>query len=274
MTSPAGRRPSRLRRLRRKTERAVRRSTIRITDRGWLGRTPLRCHVVVCGFARSGSSLLQVMVRACVDDVKTFPDETRALVASRRSRRNEPFMLTKDPDDVMRVDRIREHYRDRSTTPIFVVTIRDPRDALTSVHPGYETSDGYYYGFRHWRRLYQSIVALADDPDVCVVRYEDLVDEPDVVARRLADLIGWPQVRPFSEFDAVAVARDTRWRASLDESLGGLRPLDRSGIGRWRDPVHHDRLRAALEAIPELASSVVALGYDVDESWTATLEHG
>jgi hypothetical protein len=41
-------------------------------DAGLPGLTPLQKHVVVCGFPRTGSTLLQLMVEACVEDVLTF----------------------------------------------------------------------------------------------------------------------------------------------------------------------------------------------------------
>src|SRR5438045_94468 len=42
---------------------------LKAIDNGWIGLRPLRTHVVVCGFPRSGSTLLQLMIETSVADV-------------------------------------------------------------------------------------------------------------------------------------------------------------------------------------------------------------
>jgi hypothetical protein len=237
----------------------------------WLGWRPLRRHVVLCGWPRSGTTLLELIVFSCVQDVWTWPEEVPALLAARDAFRTDPWMCTKDPRDVGRVDAIRAHYRQRSGEPLFVVLERDPRDVLTSTHDGYPPSRGYYCSPARWRGVLDQVRAVEADPDVLVVRFEDLVTTPWAVQQRLSDAAGWTVTTPFERFHEVA----RRHRDRLDDmtrgALGGLRPLDPDVLGRWHDPAHVERLRACLEALPELPQVLVDRGHAEDARWVAEL---
>ncbi len=57
-------------------KRGLKRLILDVVDTGWLGLPALRTHVVICGFVRSGSTLLQVMCESCVHGVKGFPSRS------------------------------------------------------------------------------------------------------------------------------------------------------------------------------------------------------
>lgn len=246
---------------RRRTERFIRSAYLRIVDRGWFGLRPLQSHVVICGFDRSGTSLLQAMVRSCVVDARSFPDETRALVAARRARRNHPFLVTKCPDDVLNVGAIRDQYSASRARPLFVIMVRDPRDLLTSRHP--RDASTYNYDFDRFREHWGAVRRVCGDPDVVVVRYEDLVTDPDRVGARLAGAVGWTMDGPFSAYLDIARERGVTWGAFLDDAMGGARPPSGAAIGRWRDPEHRPRLVETERKVPELPAMLVQLGYEV-----------
>src|SRR5438876_10493789 len=50
--------------------RGVREALFKGIDAGWYGFRPLRTHAVICGFERSGSTLLQLMIETCVSDAR------------------------------------------------------------------------------------------------------------------------------------------------------------------------------------------------------------
>jgi hypothetical protein len=259
----AGRAWRHAQRLARRTGTAVttefRAAALGVVDRGWFGLTPLRVHVVACGFPRTGSSMLQVMISSCVDDVKTFPEEIDALTAARRELRNEPYLFTKRPTDVHRVEAIRAHYRDRRADVAFVLMLRDPRDVLTSVHQG-RLGRGYYVSTERFRGLYDRWVALSSDPDVLVVRYEDLVNDTSRVEQALTDLTGWTVHTPFAQFEQAAVHAGPRG-STIEAAMGGLRPVDRSGLARWQAPEHEARVAQVSAEIPELREMIEQMGY-------------
>lgn len=251
--------------------RLAKRAARRAAERRWFGWRPLDTHVVICGFPRAGSTLLELIVHCCVEDVWTWREEVPALLAAADAHRTTTFMCTKDPRDVGRVDDIRAWYRDRPGSPRFLLTVRDPRSVLTSTHDGYPPSRGYYCDFARWRDVWRRFLALRADPDVVVVVYEELVRDPDAVEARLADTVGWRVRTPFRDYHRVAESRRGRLDAMTRGALGGLRPLDPSRLAPWRAPAHRDRLRAAVRALPELPGAVVELGYETDDRWVHRL---
>lgn len=255
----------------------ARRVVRRAVDRGWLrplGWEPLQRHVVLCGWPRSGTTLLELVVFSCVDDVWTWPVEVPAQLAATDAHRTEPFACTKDPRDVHRIDAVRSVYEHERAEPLFVVLERDPRDVLTSTHDGYPPSRGYYCEPERWRAVLRDVQRVEHDPDVLVVRFADLVTRPAEVETTLADAVGWRTSTPFARYHEVA----TRHRDRLDDmtrgALGGLRPLDPAVLGRWRAPEHAARLRACLEVLPELPRVLVERGHAPDETWVEALRAG
>jgi hypothetical protein len=46
-----------------------------------------------------------------------------------------------------------------------------------------------------------------------------------------------------------------------------VRPVDRSGIGRWAKREHRQRIEEILREVPELPQALIDLGYEADTSW-------
>lgn len=236
------------------------------TDRGWFGRTPLDTHLVVCGFPRAGTTLVDLVVRHCVADVWGWPEEVPGLLAAVDANRDHRFMCTKDPRDVHRLDALRGHYASNPGRLHAVVVVRDPRDVLTSTHDGYPPSRGYYCEPDRWRRVWRAVRGVEDDADVTLVRYEDLVRRPEVVQEALTATLGWDLRRPFARYHEGVVEEATHLDAMTRGALGGLRPLDDSSIGRWRDPLHAARLRRCRAILPELGEAVARFGADATDA--------
>jgi hypothetical protein len=67
-------------------------------------RWPLDTHVVICGFPRSGTTLLHLMVSTTVQAATTFSKERNALgVGGKREARGQPWLITKRPADLLRL---------------------------------------------------------------------------------------------------------------------------------------------------------------------------
>jgi hypothetical protein len=232
-------------------------------DSGWFGLRPLQTHVVVCGYPRAGSTLLQLMVEACVCDVRTFGTEFEALVAAPYALRNRPYLFTKDPNDVFYLDEIRAFYASRRADVRFILTVRDQRAVLTSIQDAGKTSqpDGYWLDPARWDSYHEHVRYAQQFDDVLTVEYQDLVCHPDEVQRRLTDFIGWRVHMPFDQFYK-AVPRDFDQRP-----LNGLRPLDPTRLDAWRQPKHRARIRRLLREIPRLPDYLVEMGYEPDAGW-------
>ena len=224
-----------------------------------------RRHAVVCGFPRTGSTLLQLMVECCVPDVRTFEGEVEARdVADARAPSGR--LLSKYPDDVFAIEAVaKRHANAGGSRAEFVLMVRDPRDIMTSRHAAYSADRGYYVSPERFSRVWQALREARDRDDASVLRYEDLVSSPEAAERLFAERLGWEATLPFARFHEQAERRE---RDSMtDGALGGLRPLERTGVARWRDPAHRERLVALLDEMPDLVAACIDLGYETDGRW-------
>jgi hypothetical protein len=217
----------------------------------------------MCGFQRSGSTLLQLMIEACVRDVRLFNTECSAPEAAQYAWRNHPYMFTKTPWDIFFLDDLRSYYATRRADVRFIVTVRDPRNVLTSsIDTGaVNQPDGYWIDPPRWTAYYEHFHYAQQFDDVLTVEYEDTICQPNVVQRRLAEFIGWQYHASFDQFlTAVPDGFDLH-------NLNGLRPLDRTGLASWRQEKHRNRIRRVLREIPRLPECVIEMGYESDTSW-------
>jgi hypothetical protein len=168
-------------------------------------------------------------------------------------------MITKDPFDVFSLDEIRAFYATRQAKPRFIVTVRDPRAILTSIHanrPG-----GYYVRPCEILAYCEHVRYAQQFDDVLTVEYRDLVLQPAQVERSLTEFIGWHVHSPFDQFHTVA-------SPDFDSgALNGLRPLDPRRLDAWKQDKHRDRIRQILRELPGLPEYLIETGYESDSSW-------
>jgi hypothetical protein len=230
-----------------------------LSNRGWLFGDPPLAHVVMCGFPRSGTTLCQLMVQACVADIQCFPKEERAIAVARSAIKTKPYLFTKRPKDIWQIDDLRAFYANLPTKVKFLLFVRDPRAVLTSFH---ETRKGeYYVSIDRWRAIWEHWKWAIQFPDVLTVRFEELIQNSSQVQEAITQHIGWTVVRPFSEFhQAVPSGFDTR-------ALNGVRPLDAKVLKSWSAPKHRERIQELLRQMPELPQRLIDLNYETDDRW-------
>jgi hypothetical protein len=243
--------------------RRLKRAALKFVDAGWLGFVPLEAHLVICGFPRSGTTLLQLMVETAYPSARTFGVERSGLGAANNDfPGNARMIISKRPDDIFWIDEIRDSYAWRGTkTRIrFIVSVRDPRAILTSVHG--MNRDIYWVSVERWRAIYDHFRYARAFDDVSIVEYRDLVLEPQKVQAQLGRMIGIEAERGFAEFHE-AVPGDFNTLA-----LNGVRPLDPATLDKWRSPKHRTRIQQLLKEMPELPDRLIEMGYETDASWT------
>ena len=208
-------------------------------------------HVHICGAPRSGTTLLVELMRTCYEWDWAPEIETSLLesVKHRTGRR-----LTKTPG---RGNHVRTILRDPRVWLVYCQ--RDPRDIVCSRHG--LAPDLYWANLRQWRNMRNKIVKLSNHPRLIVVRYEDLVRNPDEIQRTLGEQIPWlGQTARFSDCHTVAAPS----LQSL-EAMGGLRPVDTAGIGRWRRRL--PRVAGQVLQHGSIARELIEDGYEKDEAW-------
>jgi hypothetical protein len=231
------------------------------------GRCQLETHVVICGFPRSGSTLLQLVAEACYPQARAYREEKAAINAARELVRTHALMITKRPADLFHVDRVREFYRPLSTAVRFVLTMRDPRATLTSRYSGEALAnvtrgpDGYVMSVSNWKEWLAHFQYVAQGDDTMIIEYADLVTDPLAMQRRYAEFIGWQPQIPFDKFiESVPEGFATK-------ALNGLRSFDTTNLERWKQDKYRDRIKQILDELPELPALLVELGYETDDTW-------
>lgn len=148
--------------------------------------------------------------------------------------------------------------------------VRDPRDVVTSVHPGI---DGYYTDFGRWERdVLAAEQAERAHSRTIRLRYEDLVGASADVESFLRRRLTLGGGRSFADFEEMTRAAGI---APLSEqALGGIRPLDSRGVGRWRRPEHLHRILEQTSRYPQLLDYLVAYGYEPGHGWLEELQRG
>jgi Sulfotransferase domain len=232
----------------------------RIPDTGWLGLKPLRTHILICGFRRSGTTLLQMMLEYAHPDARRFGKEVSGWRAATYKWRNHEAVISKAPDDIFRLECLFRYYEHRTACLRPIVLIRDPRDMLTSRHSN--TQPGQYaVGMELWRRYRQTAEMWLNSPDVLLLRYEDLVTNTQATQARIDAFAGEPSHRRFVDYLQEA-------RPDFEVlPLNGLRPVDTHSIGRWRLPEHRQRIRTILGDDLGFAQFVIRLGYESSTRW-------
>jgi hypothetical protein len=232
----------------------------RLPDTGWFGLTPLRDHVVICGYPRSGTTLLLAMMEHAIPDARRFGEEIGAWRAATYARRNHAAIVSKKPDDLFALHRVRNFYAGRRARLHVIVMVRDPRDVLTSRH--FATGPAAYFeDVAAWRARHDYVRHYRNDPGVLTVRYEDLVDDTPAVRRRVERFTGIASEHAFVDFHHRSFDEfDTR-------ALNGVRPVDRGNVGRWRDPEHRDRIEQVLREVPDFCDILMEMGYEPNADW-------
>ena len=239
--------------------RALKNARLYAIDAGWSRRTPLRTHVVICGFPRAGTTLLGLMLQVAYPQARAFPRERAALRVAYHTHRNHRLMISKRPDDVFYLDALRSIYRYRRPSVRFLLAMRDPRAVLTSIHQ--TAKDRYYVAPERWRATYQHLHANRAQPDCLTIRFEDLVTDIRSIEKAIVEFVG---EEPASPFDAFVDRVPAGFRAT---ALNGVRALDPGAIDKWREPRHRDRISQMLHAIPDLPDTLVREGYETDTTW-------
>lgn len=247
--------------------RRVRMAVFRLPDSGAFGLVPLRTHILICGFPRSGTTLLQLMLENGLPSSRHFGREVGGWRAATYCWRNHELLISKVPHDVFRLDPLRNFYAGRAASLRIILMVRDPRDVLTSVRK-MGGPPGYVVGPERWRRHYRAFRRERLAPDVLEVRYEHLVRHPADEELRIEQFTGERAKVPFEAFHTIR-------RPDFDTStLNGLRPLDQSPLDRWARPQHRARMERVLEDLPELPGALIELGYEQDTEWIEQWRRG
>lgn len=242
-----------------------------------------RTHVLICGFPRSGTSLLFNMMAATLPGYRR--DEFERYAPNRLHRLGN--YITKAPMDVFHVRELDKLNINRKKLAILVV-VRDVRDVLSSRHP--LIPDEFFIGFDHswwpnrttpegWSYSAPGIVDIFDEmfrirerSDVMFVRYEDLVLEPGTVQAHVADRFSLPFTGSFAQYDRITTNHPYLYKGrhkARDEALAlEGKPLTTTRVQRWRtDQRIRNRVRSQFERCSRLFEPLEFFSYESSRTW-------
>jgi hypothetical protein len=141
-----------------------------------------------------------------------------------------------------------------------IAAVRDPRDALTSLHPTWPEE----YWYPHEDCTLQDLLATYKDAlrdiiasrciDAChIVRYEDLVTHPEDEMRKAAAFLGVEYSDESLHIERLGAKR------ALAVPMRGVRPLSTKSIGRWKHERHAQRIADVWD--DELQRLAAQFGY-------------
>ncbi|KQM67551.1 hypothetical protein ASE75_00975 [Sphingomonas sp. Leaf17] len=239
-------------------------------------------NIAICGFPRSGSTLLYMAMAnagATQDGlpVRFSPAEVSAL---HKENRVGDLVVTKRPKDIFAIDKILSTLGRRRRQRFILLTVRDPRSVLVSRHASYDRQPfiGHDYSL-NVTPDYESFAdpGLSDYADAVrealsrtdlscrMIRYEKLVTTPGSCQRAIARWTGLSFAHKFASFHQRPIPD------GLTMPLNGIRPIDAARRNSWADPVHAARLVRQFRLAPGLFDHLEALGYETDRQWFDTL---
>jgi hypothetical protein len=222
------------------------------------GRAP-SLHVVICGYPRSGTSLLYNMLATALPGFRRDAFEVHA--GERIWRRGD--WITKRPADVF-FARVIARSNVHEKRLVFLIPLRDPRDVLTSVHPN--VPGDYFIGYeKGWRVGLGEGGPSLDAPGIAAI-HAQIEALRVTLARPLSAFHRHPEEHPY-RYDAAHSAPGadtTRAREQLAASA--------SRCGKWREPEHRARIRSEFRSHPELFALLRAYGYERDDAWFRAYE--
>jgi hypothetical protein len=142
--------------------------------------------------------------------------------------------------------------------------MRDPRDIVVSRHM--RAPSVYWTPLRFWKDSLEPIRRLAGHSRFTLVNYESLVADPDAVQNLIADRI--PLLKASGKFSSFPRNADPPPGSIV--ALGGVRPVDARGVGRWR--YHLARVAGQLQLHGSIVDELIEFGYERDASWVGLLD--
>lgn len=213
-------------------------------------------HLHIFGPPRSGTTLMLELMRTCYDwDWAPEKETSVAAAPLRRTGR----CLTKTPG---RGNHIRSILLNPNIWLIYCQ--RDPRDIVCSRHG--LAPDKYWANLAQWRQLRRRALANRHHPRLIIVQYEQLVRSPNQIQQQINARISWlRQTATFSQYQKTAKPS----QQSL-EAMRGLRPIETSGIGRWKQNL--PRLAGQLQIHGDITGELIEDGYETNNAWLKALE--
>ncbi len=212
--------------------------------------------IIICGSPRSGTTLMNELMRSYYGTY-VMNREERALRFPYLVS-NKKYVVTKHPLDFNFFSRFIETFN----RPLFLFMLRDPRDVIISKH--FKNKDHYLVNFPLWKKAVTAYENL-DYDNIVLVKYENLITDPLSIQKKITAKLGLELKNDFKDFfnNVDKGHQDIK-------SLGGIRPIDSSNLGKYKNPEHSQRIREQITSFPEMSDYLIKYGYESSKHWETT----
>jgi len=240
-------------------------------------------HLIVCGFPRSGTSLLYNMISASLPGYRFEQFEGYFIFRLHRLGN----LATKAPLDVVHLDSI-DTLNINKKKLIILIMVRDIRDVITSRHPIHP--DEYFIGhdyswwpqdqkFTEWHydapgviAIHKAIQAALRRPDVMLIRYESLVSNPDIVQQEITNKFNLVFQAKFSEYHNSpkkhAYLYEGKYAAKASSLVMEGQKSSQERVARWkRTQEQIERVWKQFSECNELFNVLESYGYETSRDW-------
>ena len=197
--------------------------------------------------------------------IAIYRDGRDCFISSRQSR----------PDDIQEVlkegNRIYESIKSPTT---YWYSLKETEKWINSINETFKTL--------------KEVKGTKLENNYLVIRYEDLVYNPEVEMKRVEDFVGWPLDPNYLKFYeaanyrrmasspmlmggkeyAIPVREDSAIEGAIGSDHDQHRPIAPDSIGRWKKPVHNQRMKDILTLYgEEISNMLIELKYETNKKW-------
>ena len=167
----------------------------------------------------------------------------------------------------------------------------------TTVYESVKTQTTYWYSLRETEKWLNSIKETFKtleeikgtelEKNYLVIRYEELVHNPEAEMKRVEDFVGWPLDPSYLKFyeaanyrrmassptlmgfqNTIPIQEDSALEGAIGSDHRQHRPIAPDSIGRWKKPVHNQRMKDILTLYEdEITDMLIELKYETNKDW-------
>jgi len=178
--------------------------------------------ILICGCARSGNTLMFSLIDTGFENIVKVKGGPWGEQVPKEAVEGK-VVVGKFPRKASRL------YKLMADDLGIIYMMRDPRDVLVSKH--FERPRTYWTSVERWIRTATVALEYKDHPNVLLLKYEDLITKPNKAQKAMAEKFNLEAARKFED---CYESFDTKDKYNA-KTMNGIRPLDKSRIGAWKD---------------------------------------
>ena len=204
--------------------------------------------ILICGCARSGNTLMFSLIDTGFENIVKVKGGPWGEQVPKEAVEGK-VVVGKFPRKASRL------YKLMADDLGIIYMMRDPRDVLVSKH--FERPRTYWTSVERWIRTATVALEYKDHPNVLLLKYEDLITKPNKAQKAMAEKFNLEAARKFED---CYESFDTKDKYNA-KTMNGIRPLDKSRIGAWKDGYLNEKFITRLMKNSEMTDLMKCFDY-------------